>query len=88
MEIIKHGKTYEVPQEKVCPDCECVFTYVEKDIKQYWGRNNTYGCYLIYTYISCPDCGATIIIKDYRKQHYIIESVNLFTGEIKLKNNN
>ena len=31
MEIIKHGKTYEEPQVKVCPDCECVFTYVKKD---------------------------------------------------------
>lgn len=30
MEIIKHGKNYETPQEKVCPDCECVFTFVKK----------------------------------------------------------
>ena len=35
MEIIKHGRTYEAPQVKVCPDCECVFTYVKKDIKDF-----------------------------------------------------
>ena len=32
MEIIKHGKTYEVPQVKVCPNCECEFSYVKKDM--------------------------------------------------------
>lgn len=63
MEIIKHGKTYEVQQEKVCPDCECVFTYVEKDKKRLWCGIND----LVYTYINCPECGKTIIIKDYRK---------------------
>ena len=67
MEIIKHGKTYEVPQEKVCPDCECVFTYVEKDIKRNWVRENAYESDLTYTYINCPECGKTIIIKDFRK---------------------
>jgi len=67
MEIIKHGKTYEAPQEKVCPDCECVFTYVEKDITQNWFRKNAYDSDLIYTYINCPECGKTIIIKDFRK---------------------
>lgn len=64
MEIIKHGKTYEVPREKVCPDCECVFTYVEKDIKRLWGGLNE----LIYTYINCPECSKTIIIKDFRNK--------------------
>ncbi len=67
MEIIKHGKTYEAPQEKVCPDCECVFSYVEKDIKQKQVREIAYVSYLIYRYINCPECGKTIIIKDCRK---------------------
>ena len=67
MEIIKHGKTYEVPQIKVCPDCECVFTYVKKDIKENCVRENAYESDLIYTYINCPECGKTIIIKDFRK---------------------
>ena len=64
MEIIKHGKTYGAPQEKVCPKCECVFTYVEKDIKQKRVREIEYDSYLTYTYINCPECGETIIIKD------------------------
>lgn len=67
MEIIKHGKTYEEPQVKVCPDCECVFTYVEKDINQNWVRKNAYDSDITYTYINCPECGKTIIIKDFRK---------------------
>ena len=70
MEIIKHGKTYEEPQVKVCPDCECVFTYVKNDIKDNWVRKvrkNAYGSDLTYTYINCPECGKTIIIKDFRK---------------------
>ena len=68
MEIIKHGKTYEGPQEKVCPDCECVFTYVENDIEEY-RYIKTEHCYsdILYTYISCPECGENIIIKDFRK---------------------
>ena len=65
MEIIKHGKTKtcETPHEMVCSDCECVFTYVEKEINQlleFWGG-------ITYTYINCPECGKTIIIKDFRK---------------------
>ena len=68
MEIIKHGKTYEEPQVKVCPDCECVFTHVEKDIEQNWVRENAYESNLIYTYINCPECGKTIIIKDFRNK--------------------
>lgn len=68
MEIIKHRKTYEVLQEKVCPDCECIFTYEEKDIKQYWVRQNAYDSNLLYTYINCPKCGKTIIIKDFRNK--------------------
>ena len=67
MEIIKHGKTYEAPQEQVCPACECVFTYVKKDIKENWVRENTYESDLTCTYINCPECGKTIIIKDFRK---------------------
>lgn len=63
MEIIKHGKTYVAPQEKVCADCGCIFTYVEKDIKRLWGGINE----LIYTYINCPECSKTIIINDFRK---------------------
>ena len=63
MEIIKHGKTYEDPHIKVCPDCDCEFSYVEKDTKRYWGGIND----LKYTYINCPECGKTIIIKDFRK---------------------
>lgn len=61
MEIIKHGKTYEVPQEKVCPDCKCEFSFVKEDIKRLWGGINE----LIYTYINCPECSKTIIIKHF-----------------------
>ena len=67
MEIIKHGKTYEEPQVKGCPDCGCVFAYVKKDIKENWVRETAYDSDLIYTYINCPECGKTIIIKDFRK---------------------
>lgn len=67
MEIIKHGIFYEAPQEKACPECKCVFTYVKKDIKQNWVRENAYESDITYTYINCPECGKTIIINDYRK---------------------
>ena len=67
MEIIKHGKTYVPPQVKVCPDCACEFSYVQGDITQNWVRKNVYDSDLLYTYINCPECGKTIIIKDFRK---------------------
>jgi DNA-directed RNA polymerase subunit RPC12/RpoP len=67
MEIIKHGRTYKAPQIKTCPICECEFSYEEKDIEQNWVRINAYDSDLTYTYINCPECGTTIIIKDYRK---------------------
>ena len=63
MEIIKHGRFYKAPQEKTCPDCGCVFSYVEKDINQNWVGINE----LNYTYINCPECGEIIIIEDFRK---------------------
>ena len=61
MEIIKHGKTYEEPQVKVCPDCECEFTYVKNDIKQNWVRMTTEDSDIRYTYIKCPECGEPMI---------------------------
>ena len=67
MEIIKHGIYYEAPQVKVCPDCDCEFSYVQGDITENWFRKNAYDSDLIYTYINCPECGKTIIIKDFRK---------------------
>lgn len=67
MEIIKHGKTCKVPQIKVCPVCECVFSYVKKDIKENWVRVASEDSALIFTHINCPECGKTIIIEDYRK---------------------
>ena len=63
MEIIKHGRFYKAPQEKTCPDCGCVFSYVEKDINQNWAGINE----LNYTYINCPECCEIIIIEDFRK---------------------
>lgn len=67
MEIIKHGITYEVPQVEVCPVCECEFSYVTKDITAHWVRVTAEDSDLLYTYINCPECGKTIIIKDFRK---------------------
>ena len=67
MEIIKHGKTYEVPQVKACPDCECEFSYVRGDLIENWVRKNAYDSDLTYTYIICPECGKTVIINDFRK---------------------
>ena len=67
MEIIKHGRTYEAPQVEVCPVCECEFSYVKGDIIQNWVRKNAYDSDLTYTYVNCPECGKTIIIKDFRK---------------------
>ena len=66
MEIIKHGKTYMPPQVKVCPICECEFSYVKKDIKENWVRVTAEDSDLTFTYIHCPECGKTIIINDYR----------------------
>lgn len=68
MEIKIFGKTYELPREKVCPDCQCVFTYVKKDIEENWVREDAYNSNLIYTYVNCPECGKTIIIKDFRNK--------------------
>jgi uncharacterized protein with PIN domain len=67
MEIIKHGKTYVPPQVKVCPICDCEFSYVKKDIKENWVRVTAEDSDLTFTYIHCPECGKTIIIKDFRK---------------------
>jgi transcription initiation factor TFIIIB Brf1 subunit/transcription initiation factor TFIIB len=67
MEIIKHGKTYKAPKEMTCPDCGCVFTYKDTDIEQNWVRVTAYDSDLTYTYIVCPECRKTIIIKDFRK---------------------
>lgn len=67
MEIIKHGRNYEVPQIEVCPNCECEFSYVKKDIKENWVRVTAEDSDLTFTYVHCPECGRTIIIKDYRK---------------------
>ncbi len=78
MEIIKHGKTYKDSQVKVCPVCECEFSYIKKDIKENWVsyikkdikgnrvRVTSENSDLLYTYINCPECGKTIIIDDYR----------------------
>lgn len=68
MEIKIFGKTYELPREKVCPDCGCVFIYREKDIQENWVREDAYNSNLIYTYVNCPECGNTIIIKDFRNK--------------------
>lgn len=67
MEIIKHGKTYEVPKKGVCHNCDCEFSYVKKDIKENWVRVTSEDSDLTFTYIHCPECGKTIIIKDFRK---------------------
>ena len=67
MEIIKHGRTYKAPQIKVCPVCECEFSFVEKDIKQNWVRVTSEDSALTYTYVNCPECGKTIIVNDFRK---------------------
>ena len=67
MEIIKHGKTYVPPQVKVCPDCDCEFSYVQGDITQNWVRFRSEDSDITHTYVNCPECGKTIIIKDFRK---------------------
>jgi uncharacterized protein with PIN domain len=67
MEIIKHGKTYVPPQVKVCPICDCEFSYVKKEVKENWVRVTAEDSDLTFTYIHCPECGKTIIINDYRK---------------------
>lgn len=67
MEVIKHGINYVAPQEKTCPECKCVFSYVEKDIKSNWVRVTSEDSELRYTYVNCPECGKTIIVNDFRK---------------------
>ena len=51
-----------------CPDCDCEFSYVKKDIKESWVRVTSEDSDLTYTYINCPECGKTIIIKDFRNK--------------------
>ena len=67
MEIIKHGKTYKAAKEMTCPDCDCIFTYKDTDVKQNWVRIIRFYLSITYTYIICPECHKTIIIKGFRK---------------------
>lgn len=56
MEIIEHGKTYQI---RTCPYCKCVFATCEKDFEgkdlRYDYLKNAY-----YEYFTCPECGSEI----------------------------
>lgn len=56
MEIIEHGKTYQV---YTCPRCRCVFAACETDeYNDDMTRKN---------YLECPECGVTIEISKFFK---------------------
>ena len=56
MNIIKHGKNYH---EATCPDCGCVFGYVDgrikTDVRTRWTNLETDGRYVV-----CPECAEFI----------------------------
>ena len=52
MKILKHGSLFKKIGEKTCPECGCVFVYLEKDV---------YGSYdlerkLAIECVECPEC--------------------------------
>lgn len=52
MEIIKHGKTYQV---YTCPHCRCVFAACKIDsYKDDWDGKD---------WVECPECGEEIQLK-------------------------
>lgn len=52
MEIIEHGKTYQV---YTCPRCRCVFAACEIDgCKNDWDGKD---------WVKCPECGEKIELK-------------------------
>lgn len=53
MEIIEHGKTYQV---YTCPRCLCVFVACEIDsYKDYLGAKD---------WVKCPECGEEMVLKE------------------------
>lgn len=53
MEIIEHGKTYQV---YTCPHCRCVFAACKIDsYKDDWDRKD---------WVECPECGEEIELKE------------------------
>lgn len=67
MKIIKHGNAHK-EIEKICPKCECVFTYEDHEIEEEWERIDAYNSDHKYDYVKCPDCGEhVIVVKDYSK---------------------
>lgn len=55
MEIIEHGKTYQV---YTCPRCRCVFAACEKDVPQ---NPQTWSG---HPYLVCPECREEIELKE------------------------
>ena len=54
MEIIEHGKTYQV---YTCPYCRCVFAACDQDFEEQEYCSEIYALSLI-----CPECGS--VVKD------------------------
>lgn len=69
MMILKHGKFYKEPivHTVTCSNCDCVFTYETKDVKQHWKRINSEDSDRIYDYVKCPECEYIIKVKEYGK---------------------
>lgn len=55
MEILEHGKTYQV---YTCPRCKCVFAACEKDVPQ---NPQTWSG---HPYLVCPECREEIELKE------------------------
>ena len=61
MEIVKHGNMYRIV---ICPKCECEFRFGIKEILTYKQTDDTFGHYIEYDYIDCPECGHRIIFEE------------------------
>ena len=69
IKIIKEGKR----QVKECPNCGCIFSYENEDIKGYSSSSSKDGISISYycskEYIKCPQCNSEVII-DFKEKKY------------------
>lgn len=61
MEILKHGNKCI---KTTCKQCNCVFQFLYKEVKNYYRPYGGFSYQTDYDYINCPECGEKIILED------------------------
>lgn len=75
--VVKHGNYTHI---KVCPACECKFTYIDKgnsignDFQDINYVRDNCGRFL-FKYIYCPECGFKIISKTEKDNDTLLNNV-------------